>query len=203
MIGIYKYVDAETKEVVYVGKSNNLKKRLFEHVYFGDISKWFAENNYEVYVIETSNRADADILETAFINYYMPKYNKFKMYGVAQTLIDLKPFFEKWEICEIGLINNRGKRNYKKKIEIPMENVKKYLESLKGQKLYRNQIDALKKQFADFGFKDRTFGIKTINKICSENRIPLTVESYRNKCRGSEHRDENYWIIEEAHRNIA
>lgn len=204
MIGIYKYVDKETNEVVYVGKAVNVQKRHYEHVHSGDVSEWFGEKGYEVYTIETNNRTDADILETAMINYYKPKYNKFKMYGDVQTVIDLDSILQKWKLY---------KPKYKKREQIkkiaerrkmcPIEDVVEYLESLKGKHLFKDQKQEVQQKLYDFGFRYRFFGMKTINKICSDNGIPLTVSSYQESRSRTNHRHERYWIIEDTPTQIA
>lgn len=204
MIGIYKYVDKETSEVVYVGKAVNVQKRHYEHVHSGDVSEWFGEKGYEVYTIETNNRTDADILETAMISYYKPKYNKFKMYGSVQTIIDLDTFLEKWERYEPKCKKKEHiKRQYKKKRQCPIEEVIEYLESLKGKHLFRDQKQEVQRKLSDFGFKHRRFGMKTINKICSDNSIPLMVHSYRENRSRTNHRKEWYWVVEDAPTQIA
>lgn len=204
MIGIYKYVDKETNEVVYVGKAINIRKRLYEHVYLGDASEWFGETGYEVYTIETKNRTDADILETAMISYYKPKYNKFKMYGSVQTIIDLDSVMKEWKLYE----PKYKKREQIKKISerkkiCSIEEVFEYLDSLKGKKLFKDQKQEIQRKLSDFGFRYRSFGMKTINKICSDNNIPLIVHSYRENKRRTNHRKEWYWVVEDAPTQIA
>jgi excinuclease UvrABC nuclease subunit len=72
--GIYRMYDGDGN-IIYVGKSNNVHRRLLEHIgersntaYFIDQVariEWYSENNP---ILQT-------LLEGVFIAYHMPKYN--------------------------------------------------------------------------------------------------------------------------------
>lgn len=73
---VYKYVDNSSK-VVYVGITNNLKKRIYQHKH----DKLKEIKNPVIYYFPVKYRADADMLETYLINYY----GTVKYYNVSKT----------------------------------------------------------------------------------------------------------------------
>lgn len=72
--GVYRMYDA-AGEIIYVGKSNNLHRRLLQHIGKRTNSHYFID---EVVKIEWHNE-DNPILQTTlegiFIAYHMPRYN--------------------------------------------------------------------------------------------------------------------------------
>lgn len=92
---VYRYVDLNG-EIIYVGKTENLKKRFNQHK-----SEDMYKECYKVEYIELENVADIEIYETYYINKYHPKYNLSKVY-------DSKPSFfipeQEWKVYYI----NRG-----------------------------------------------------------------------------------------------
>ncbi len=83
---IYKFVD-ENDNVLYVGKSRNIKSRIQSHIR----EKQWIKKNCKVFIAETHNHADMDIYELYYINKLNPKYNIANAYndGFSINLIDL------------------------------------------------------------------------------------------------------------------
>ena len=72
---VYRYLNLNG-EVIYVGKTDNLKRRFNEHK-----SEDMYKECYKVEYIELDNPADIEIYETYYINKYKPKYNSSKVYN--------------------------------------------------------------------------------------------------------------------------
>lgn len=73
---VYKYLD-DRGTVVYVGITNDMKKRVYQH----RSDKLGEIKNPVIYYFPVKYRADADMLETYLINYYDTK----KYYNVSKT----------------------------------------------------------------------------------------------------------------------
>lgn len=84
---VYKYVDRGITK--YVGITNNLSKRIYEHTR----DKLSKMKKPEIYFFPVMYRADADMLETYLIDYYDTK----KYFNVAKTN---KGQFSFFDICD-------------------------------------------------------------------------------------------------------
>lgn len=77
---VYKYV--LNKEIIYVGKSDvDVFKRINAHGKKGDnipSEAWPEINKADVYFAECANNMMSDVIESALINKYHPKYNRAK-----------------------------------------------------------------------------------------------------------------------------
>lgn len=76
---VYKYVLDE--EIIYIGKTDNIKQRILSHGKNGDNIPecgWPEINCATVYYARLANRVMADVVESELIHKYMPKYNKAK-----------------------------------------------------------------------------------------------------------------------------
>lgn len=82
---VYFFKNKE-KELLYIGKTYNLKNRLYQHL--NDVNDWKSSIYYIDYMI-VENETDRDLIETYCINLYDPIYNKDKIFGVKPT-IELK-----------------------------------------------------------------------------------------------------------------
>ena len=78
---VYRYLNLNG-EVIYVGKTDNLKRRFNEHK-----SEDMYKECYKVEYIELDNPADIEIYETYYINKYKPKCNSSKDMKCYQTAI--------------------------------------------------------------------------------------------------------------------
>lgn len=85
---VYKYVD-DSSRVVYVGITNNMVKRIYQH----KKDKLKEIKNPVIYYFPVKYRADADMLETYLINHY----NTGKYFNVAKTNKGEVSFFD---ICD-------------------------------------------------------------------------------------------------------
>lgn len=85
IIAVYCLWDKE--ERIYIGRTNNLKNRLYQHRKDSedDVFDWKLNVNNITY-FKCSNVADSDIIETYLINKFNPIYNKDKIYGQPSTL---------------------------------------------------------------------------------------------------------------------
>ena len=70
------------KELIYIGKANELRKRIAQH--FGNgimvVHMFDPDEANKISIIETENVSDAEKLEEQFLDLIFPKYNKFPFY---------------------------------------------------------------------------------------------------------------------------
>ena len=78
---VYRYLNLNG-EIIYVGKTGNLKKRFNQHK-----SEDMYKECYKVEYIELGNPADIEIYETYYINKYKPKYNSAKVYDCEPSFL--------------------------------------------------------------------------------------------------------------------
>ena len=110
MAFVYRYIDLEAQEVVYIGKVagekdvyiDPLKRRHEQHTR----EKWYQENsdNLVMQFIEVKSHADADILETWLISKYGTGQllNKAKT-GWGESALDLSPMlYGRWKTYQRG-----------------------------------------------------------------------------------------------------
>jgi len=74
--GVYLFKDKEGR-VIYIGKSNNIKNRILNHINspLGTKSFYIVNESYDLEVIYTQNETKAFLLEEKLIKKYQPKYN--------------------------------------------------------------------------------------------------------------------------------
>lgn len=72
--GIYRMYNAN-KEIIYVGKSNDLHRRLHEHYSKKSNTDYFIDEVVKHEVIFENNPVFQTLLESIFIAYHQPKYN--------------------------------------------------------------------------------------------------------------------------------
>ncbi len=77
-----------------------------------------------------------------------------------------------------------------------------YLESITGQRLYKNERAMLKKEFEKLGLKDRSMGINMLNGKLKDKRYPYIITSRRDKKRVVEdggktnpNYGKTYWMV--------
>lgn len=70
---VYKYVLHDTGEVVYVGMSKHLSKRICEHKYEGKFQPYL--DRTDIYVFNCANKTEMKCLEKLLINYHKPVLN--------------------------------------------------------------------------------------------------------------------------------
>ncbi|ARO21352.1 excinuclease ABC subunit C (plasmid) [Bacillus tropicus] len=96
---VYRFLDVEN-QIIYVGKTNNIKNRMRQH--FGK-NGHLPEECYEqvsvVECIELDSESDMSVLELYFINKWKPVYNSSKKYSSIMSIeIDESNFC--WESLE-------------------------------------------------------------------------------------------------------
>jgi len=74
--GVYLFKDKEGK-IIYIGKSNNVKNRILNHINspIGTKSFYIVNESYDLEVIYTQDETKAYLLEEKLIKKYQPKYN--------------------------------------------------------------------------------------------------------------------------------
>jgi DNA polymerase III subunit epsilon len=72
--GIYRLYD-DSGEVIYVGKSNNLKRRLRQHLGKDTNTAYFIDEVKKANWLEEPDPVFQGLLEGVFIAYHRPKYN--------------------------------------------------------------------------------------------------------------------------------
>lgn len=73
-----------SKNLLYVGKTNNIGRRFTQHFSKENIAKesWKKEVDFtKITLVVCENRCDLDIYETYFINKYTPRHNKEKVFS--------------------------------------------------------------------------------------------------------------------------
>lgn len=77
---IYRFLN-ENNEIVYVGKTTNIKNRMYQHFISGGHLRQEQYNQVvKIEYIECKNEADMSIKEIYFINKYKPKFNISDLY---------------------------------------------------------------------------------------------------------------------------
>lgn len=94
MIGNYIYFLYDKEEnLIYIGKTTKLKKRLMGHLY-NKLESWRETiNKSKITLFKCCNLSDLELYETYFINKYNPKHNRDKAFNQTPTfdLPYLKP----------------------------------------------------------------------------------------------------------------
>lgn len=72
--GIYRLYD-ESGKVIYVGKSNNLKRRLKQHLGHDTNTKYFIDEVKKAEWLVEPDPVFQTLLEAIFIAFHRPKYN--------------------------------------------------------------------------------------------------------------------------------
>lgn len=72
---IYKFEDVN-KNVLYIGKTSKLKRRLDAHFDNGHLGQQCYSDVDKIYVLRVDSKTEMDIKEIAYINKESPKYNK-------------------------------------------------------------------------------------------------------------------------------
>lgn len=72
---VYRFTDT-CDEIIYVGRTNNIKNRINGHMKNGHLPKECYDNVKKIEYIKLSGYADMCMYEIYYINKYIPKYNK-------------------------------------------------------------------------------------------------------------------------------
>lgn len=77
---VYYFMNYDN-EIIYVGRTNNIKRRMKEHFVKGHLeSSCYKEVNLVMYAVVNDSKYDTEICETLLINKYKPKYNTEKKF---------------------------------------------------------------------------------------------------------------------------
>jgi len=68
---VYRYVN-EDDEIVYVGKTNSMKRRVAEHL---TNEHWTKDNNFKIEYIMLCNKTEEQMYESHYISLWQPKFN--------------------------------------------------------------------------------------------------------------------------------
>ena len=130
---VYRFISKD--EIIYVGQTMNIKKRMHQHFNGkqGHLKKECYQITNRVEYIELSNKTEMNIAEVYFINKYKPKYNsadKYEDTGIALDIFDNK----KWKIYKFKEDINI-KHNNEKIVNKQIE-----LERYKKEKVLKKQV---------------------------------------------------------------
>lgn len=76
------YFKNSCNEIIYVGRTNNIKRRMKEHFVRGHLDKQCYEEVVEImYAKVNDSKYDTEICETLLIDKYKPKYNTEKVFA--------------------------------------------------------------------------------------------------------------------------
>ena len=116
--GVYKFVEKDSKQIVYIGKTNNsFKQRIDAHIKGKGIDEKFKPyvNKCDVYIARLINGTETDIMEKILINKYKPVLNIIdNSEGYSGLIKCEEPIWEKY-----GSKQREQKRKNKKKEIIP------------------------------------------------------------------------------------
>lgn len=141
---VYRYVSLYD-EVLYVGKTTNLRQRFSAHK-----SEDMHKECYTVEYIELENEADIEIYETYYINKWLPKYNKAKIYSLPSFQMPE----QEWKVF---YVNSDNDPRYSSEIK-RYEEMFKDINSLKFENILPMPRIVLKDTSLDGQFvKDRLF----------------------------------------------
>ncbi len=97
---VYKYVNVDKDEIIYIGKTKNLNARIMAHGIPGDnIDEmyWDEINKCDVFVMAIDGDLATDFMETVLINKYKPKCNKGKyIFNYAELGVEYHDHDEYW-----------------------------------------------------------------------------------------------------------
>lgn len=88
---VYRMID-ERENIIYIGKTNNLKKRIFEHMSYEKEGDWFNKYVKKIEYLRFNKYGDCSIAEMYFIMKLKPKYNK--EFTQWDTSLNIKQFEE-------------------------------------------------------------------------------------------------------------
>lgn len=71
---IYKFM-GKNKQVIYVGRSENINQRLQNHFNNGHLPQSLYHQTENIYILKTESASEMALLELYYINKYKPKYN--------------------------------------------------------------------------------------------------------------------------------
>ena len=77
---IYKFLDYDNN-IIYIGKTGNLERRMQQHFFNGHLDKSCYENVNKIFFFKVDGKTNTDIMETFLINKYHPKYNEEKQFN--------------------------------------------------------------------------------------------------------------------------
>lgn len=162
---VYKYVEKGT--VKYIGITNNMSKRFYQHTK----DKLNTMDNPDVYYFPVKYRADAEMLETYLINYY----GTGKFFNISKTCKGDVSFLD---ICDklpwtiyLGNVDDKIKPFTVSDVqEIVYEPTTVYIDNesdnAKIQKIFDAHCDLLQK--LDSAIKDETENVKYLKTLLSE-----------------------------------
>lgn len=114
--GLYKFVDKETGEILYIGKTNSsFNSRIMAHLSGEGCEEKFKEHvkrGCDIYTCELPNSTETDIMERAMINQYKPKLNRLDCYPGFSGAISVKE--PEWKIWQrnTNKVTNRNIYDY-------------------------------------------------------------------------------------------
>ena len=82
---VYKFVDYYN-EIIYIGKTQNIQRRMKQHFKDGHLDKECYENVNRIFYIEVDGKTNMDMYESFLINKYVPKYNVDKQFKEILSL---------------------------------------------------------------------------------------------------------------------
>lgn len=77
---VYKFLDYDN-EIIYIGKTKNLKVRMKQHFLRGHLPQECYQNVSRIFFCEINGQTNTEMMETYLINKYHPFYNEDKNYA--------------------------------------------------------------------------------------------------------------------------
>ena len=77
---VYKFIDYDDN-IIYIGKTNNIERRMQQHFFNGHLDKSCYDNVHKIFFIKIDGKTNMDMMETFLINKYHPKYNEDKQFN--------------------------------------------------------------------------------------------------------------------------
>ena len=103
---IYKYV--QKNKIIYIGKTNNLKRRLYEH---SKDNKFQNLKNFEIYYFNCNNELEMNSFEYFLITKYHPKLNQtFK--NIKSTILLKEPEWILYKENDFNINNTISKNDF-------------------------------------------------------------------------------------------
>lgn len=105
---LYKF-NAKDNLVIYIGRTKNLKQRIYSHINKGHLPKECYDSIESIEYVQLS-AIDVDLLELFLIDKYRPKYNKLSKYeGESNTIFDLDKDLQWIKLDYKSLLNLKNK----------------------------------------------------------------------------------------------
>lgn len=203
---VYKYVDKNTNEILYIGKTTGLQKRIKQHsheYYFSN-----CKNDIEIYWCKCKNAAHMNLLEAYLIDKYQPKLNKALKCGDS---LDINMPEPDWLLFEEKSNKKKGKSRTKplNKKYSNMQNLSYYKGRFERIRVLNAYLKAIPCFYRRFKNTTRDSNFIVISNVYEEEKIKGEWSKYyfsyswnNNKCKDSQRCSLSGYYLDEMNNTL-